>query len=389
MTTQPSRAETSSALSASLNWDTAASGPLPKSHVKQRLSPITLVALLAAVLVSGTGCSSMREDPTDAFAPRPENATSASYQIVRLDEDPPNGMLNRTSLLAKISRYRSTYRTIETRSDFGQDYYEEHRYRTYQMRLQSFQDSDLAAAERYLQSLPESITFVPTDSDDQKYDIGDIDWTAEQRALRVVDFYAQNYSDDWSPYAFVINLIPTARDGYGKLSLSIAGETLSFRRAMRKRLWTFSSGYFWVYTRLLRPSDTAKPLPMLVVIADPNNRGEMNGTYLIMPRIDTSTAHGVTDASRTNQAQPTGQTQPTGQATDDWNLLSNERIQEARVIIAERRRGMTTEKLVSSLKVRGSDQSDEMLRQLISLYEQDSARFEQRVESLRKELEMK
>ncbi len=90
----------------------------------------------------------MRDAPTDAFAPRPENATSASYQLVRLDDGRQRGTWDRSSLLANLAQYRAEYQPSKSRSDFGQDYYEEHRYQTYLVQLKSFQDSDLESAER-------------------------------------------------------------------------------------------------------------------------------------------------------------------------------------------------------------------------------------------------
>lgn len=320
----------------------------------------------------------MREDPTDAFAPRPENATTASYQMVRLDEGRHRGAWDRASLLAQIAHYRAQYQSIKTRGDFGQDYQQEHCYKTYQVRVQSFQDSDLDAAERYLKSLPDTLSFTPADPDEGKRDIGDVVWTDDRRALRVVDFYAQHYSDDWSPYAFVINLIPTARDGYGKLSLTIRGETLSFRRAVRKRIWTFSSGYFWVYTRLLVQKDGTDRLPMLLIIDDPNDRGEMNGTYLIMPRSLPAVAHTATDGAAAQTPEPSKAC-----AADPWDVLTGQRLAEARVIADELARGLTPERIVTSLKKhRGSDQSEAVLLELIALCQQDAQQFRQRLDAL-------
>jgi hypothetical protein len=348
-------------------------------------SRMTMIALMAAVLFSGAGCSTMREDPTDAFAPRPENATSTSYRMVRLDEGRHGNTWDRASLLAKIARYRKQYQSVKDRSDFGKDYVAEHSHNTYQVRVKSFLDSDLDAAEQYLQSLPDDFRFMPADPDDGKRDIGDIDWTDDARALRVVDFYAQQYTDDWSPYAFGINLIPTARDGYGKLSLNVHGESLAFRRAVRKRIWTFSSGYFWVYTRLLVSQEGKDRVPMLVVIADPNDRSVMNGTYLIMPRSLPAAVRTAADGTITTTPAPS-----TTPASDPWDLLTTERLDEATIIAEELKRGLAPEKIVTTLKKRrGSDQSEDVLFQLIALCQQDANRFAQRIAAMRQNMRQK
>jgi hypothetical protein len=244
-----------------------------------------MLPLLAGLLVMA-GCSSMRENPDGAFAPRPENATSDSYQLVRLDENRYHGGLDKASLLMFIDRYRKDYEVIKPASDFAQDHDNGIRYQQYLDNVQSFKDSKLDAAERYLKSLPEAMRFTRADLDPKTYDIGDINWRDTARKLRVVDFYAQYSSDDWSPYAFIINLLPPAKNGYGKLALSVNGETLYFRKKMRKKIWSFAPNYFWVYAYVLTLDNSADQAPMLLIINDPNDHGDMNGTYLVMPQAD-------------------------------------------------------------------------------------------------------
>ncbi len=248
------------------------------------MKKITVILYFLQILFFTAGCSSVREEPKDEFAPRPENARSQSYRLVRLNEDKYSGKLDINNLLKKIASFRQQYQKVKTIEDFSYSYDKENEYKNYSKKLQSFKDSDLDAAEKYLKSLPPETEFSLLKTDEgKKYDIGDIDWTDSSRQLQITDFYAQYYSDDWSPYFFIINLIPTARNGYGKLQLSVNGENLIFRKKVRKKIWTFSSGYFWVHTKIYTTGSNSKTLPMIISIEDPNDHGDMNGAYLVIP----------------------------------------------------------------------------------------------------------
>ena len=75
---------------------------------------IALILFLTLIVI--TGCSQVREDPGDSFAPRPENAKSASYQIVRLCEGKHYGKWGKPFLLKLIENYRKLYETIKAES---------------------------------------------------------------------------------------------------------------------------------------------------------------------------------------------------------------------------------------------------------------------------------
>lgn len=158
--------------------------------------------ILLVVLLLVLGCSSVYEDPDDSFAPRPENAKSDSYQIVRLGEERTSSGIRKNYLLEMIEAYRDKYKSIKVRSDFNSDYVGEHSYEKYLKNVQAFKDSDLDAAEEYIKSFPDSLKFTSTGLDEGKYDIGDINWRSNSRKLRISDFHAQRYTDDWSAYAF-------------------------------------------------------------------------------------------------------------------------------------------------------------------------------------------
>ncbi len=382
-----------------------------------RSSPVFLL-LGVAVLI--TGCSSVREPPTDAFAPRPESAKSASYQIVRLSEDRYSHNLTKEDLLKCIGRYRENYRVIKKETDFPDDYYSEHVKKQYFINVQSFKDSDLPAAERYLKSLPNTIEFTPADPDEYKHRLGEIDFTDKNRKLRIIDFYHRNYTSDWTIWTVVLGFIKTAREGYGKFTFSIKGEALEFRKTVQKRIWTFSAGYFEVHTQIYTIKNDPDHVPMLLVIHDPNDHGDMNGTYLIMPRNmadieampiieipETKPAekaqevNPVKKAPLTKPAKKPPQTKPTEKAqetksvaeaadnqlsSDPWDILTKDRFPEAKVIKGEMDVGKSPDKIVSGLiKYRGSDQSEDVLFKMIELYKQDPKRFEQRIDALSKE----
>ena len=340
---------------------------------------------LLVALMFLMGCSSVREDPDDSFAPRPENAESSSYQIVRLGEASYHGDLDKASLLHRIDLYRRKYKKIKTRSDFAEGSYGGDRFKEYLEVAQSFLDSDLDAAEKYIESWPDSISFKKADPDEGKYDTGDISWTDKSRKLRIVDFYSQYYSDDWSSFAFIINMIPTARNGYGRFEFNLNDETLFFRKKVRKSIWTFSSGYFWVYTDILIMEGGEDQVPMLVSISDPNDHGYMNGIYLVLPRKGVSVETSVLSNIDSNvkvlvKTGPNAKTQ-----SSPWSIINKETFPIADIIQHELGRRRTPEQVIEHFrKYVKSFNDEELLKDLIELCQKDRKKFKSLLEPYRK-----
>ncbi|MCM8537208.1 MAG: hypothetical protein NE334_14810 [Lentisphaeraceae bacterium] len=304
--------------------------------------------ILIALLMYFVGFSSMGKKTGDSFAPRPENAKSDSIQIVRLDESRYSEGLSKLYLLEKIKRYRQDYETIKTESDFSSNYVNQNPYDKYLKNLQSFKDSDLDAAEAYLKSLPDSIKFTPTSVDQNKRDYGDINWRDKDRTLRVADFYGDLSNSGWSPYAFIINMIPTARVGYGKLELNVDGESLYFRKNASKFVWRLTPTYYRVNAKIQTLENAQGQLPMLLQIYGANNPDDMNGTYLVMPREGASINTSAIDALRKAEEQAKldpNYTPPIQLDAGPYTNVSNENIIEAEIICEGIESGLSKEDL--------------------------------------------
>ena len=334
------------------------------------------------------GCSSMGKKTGDSFAPRPENAKSKSIQIVRLDESRYSEGLSKLYLLEKIKRYRQDYETIKTESDFSSSYVNHNPYEQYLKNLQSFKDSDLDGAEAYLKSLPDSIKFTPTPIDENKHDYGDINWRDKDRTLRISDFYGDLSNDGWSPYAFIINMIPTARVGYGKFELNIDGESLYFRKSASKFVWRLTPTYYWVNAKIQTLENAQGQLPMLLEIDGANNPDDMNGTYLVMPREGASVNTAAIDALRKAEEKAKldpNYTPPIQLDAGPYTKVSNENIIEAEIICEGIESGLSKEDLQALI---GADPKDYLckLNIMASICSNNPSLFRIRVDEVKNHL---
>ena len=130
----------------------------------------------------------------------------------------------------------------------------------------SYDMSVLDFAEASLKALPESMVLESMLGDNGKYDLGDIPWHSEKRLLQVVDFYRMFYTDSWSTFAVIINLLPTQAEGYAKLELKLHEESVLFRTRAKRFIWTLKPSYFWIYTDLLAFTNAHISTPMLIKI---------------------------------------------------------------------------------------------------------------------------
>lgn len=323
------------------------------------------------------GCSSVREDPDDSFAPRPENAKSASYMIVRLGEEETFSGIRKHQLLDIIKNYREKYAIIKAQSDFGTGHYDDIRYREYSQKVQAFKDSDLDAAEKYIKTFPDSLKF--SSGDNTRVDLSD--------KLRIVDFYGQYYTDDWSAYAFIINMIPTARNGYVKLELDINGEKLAFRKKARKKIWRFSPEYFWMYVDFYFFENSQAHAPALLSISDPNDHGDMNGIYLIMPQAGVADTSAIVDMRKAEEKAKLDPNYIPPPKLDYGRYLSinKDNIDGAEYVYEKRNGGAEDMEVYRYLSANSKTIGKDMnVRSVLDAYRYNQEKYRQRMEEVRK-----
>ncbi|EOQ89743.1 hypothetical protein LEP1GSC202_1327 [Leptospira yanagawae serovar Saopaulo str. Sao Paulo = ATCC 700523] len=114
-----------------------------------------------------------------------------------------------------------------------------------------------------------------------QYDWGTVDWKDKNENLILSEFYGHYFDDDWSPYAFLINLIPNQIVGTGIFRFQINDEVVEFRANARKTIWRFPIRY-WAHTHIFSTKNGKNKFPILIQINDPNDReNSQNGLYFI------------------------------------------------------------------------------------------------------------
>ena len=238
-----------------------------------------LLFSLLTLLLNPMGCGPIQEVQTNQFAPLLEDVTSDSYHIIRISEHARLSKYTVDNVLDMLDAHRGRYHD-NFKKERSEIPYEKQQQNNNKIVL-PINMSDLDYAEASLKALPKSVVLESVLGDKGKYDLGDIPWHSEKRLLRVVDFFRMFYTDSWSPFAVLINLIPTEAEGYAKLELKLHEGTVTFRTRAKRYIWTLKPGYFWIYVDLLAFTDAHISAPMLINIFHPMDHDQANGLYLV------------------------------------------------------------------------------------------------------------
>ncbi|TGL65281.1 hypothetical protein [Leptospira jelokensis] len=149
----------------------------------------------------------------------------------------------------------------------------------YQFEKKNMDPEKLDAVIKFLKKEKEPYVF--TSHRKIQYDWGTVDWKDKNENLILSKFYGQYFDNDWSPYAFLINLIPNQIVGIGIFRFQINEQVVEFRANARKTIWRFPFRY-WAHTHIFSTKNGKNKFPILVQISDPNDRDKsQNGLYFI------------------------------------------------------------------------------------------------------------
>lgn len=251
-----------------------------------------IITIIGSAILCGCASVETGSEKARQLAPRIDDIDSKSFQVIKLTEGfikqsdfaqypDKRTVIEQRNIISVIETFKKKYAKPPAKDAFSNMANEQEWVDEYNFLKSKWDPHKLDKALKYFETQPKELKFVSHFGTQYSYD--DINWSNTEQNLIITNFVSEYKSDDWSPYAFILNWFPTKHVGYGKFSFSVDGENIDFRSSAQKAIWSFSNKY-WGYAKIFSTENGKDKAPLLIQISHPMNPDKDNGFYLVIPK---------------------------------------------------------------------------------------------------------